>query len=521
MPLHRRTFTAFATSLLALPAFAAGLRRLGSPLPFDYGILKDRARQLATQPHQVFKDALPPEVAALDWDQYQAIKFRADHALWVDDKLRFQAQLFHLGLFFKRPVHVFEVVDGKTQELAYDPAMFDYGRSGLDGAKQRPDLGFAGFRLSFHTAPKTDIAAFLGASYFRAVSGSRQYGLSARGLAIDTGLSRAEEFPDFTQFYLERPAADSNTVIVYALLDSPSTTGAYRFAITPGDTLVMDVEVALYPRQPIERLGIAPLTSMYQTGENDRRRANDWRPELHDSDGLAMLRSNGEWIWRPLTNPAQLRFNAFADENPPGFGLLQRDRNFDNYQDDGVFYDLRPSLWVEPKGNWGKGAIHLIEIPTDDETFDNIVAYWNPAEPVKPGEELLLGYRLYWGPKPPIEPTLAQVVATRVGLGGVIGQPRREYSVRFAVDFAGGDLSLVDGDLKVEPVISASRGRIAIPSARRLDAIRGRRAMFDLVPDESTEPITLRLYLSAGGQALSETWLYEWTPPPLAERRLY
>jgi glucans biosynthesis protein len=282
----------------------------------------------------------------------------------------------------------------------------------------------------------------------------------------------------------------------------------------------MDVDAALYPRREIERLGIAPGTSMFQHGENDRRMANDWRAEIHDSDGLAMWRGNGEWIWRPLANPAQLRFNAYADENPRGFGLLQRDRDFDHYQDDGVFYEKRPSLWIEPKAGWGAGSVQLVEIPTLDETFDNIVAFWNPAKKPQPGEELLFGYRLYWGAQPPAHPPLATCVATRAGIGGIVGQPRKYWSWRFAVDFAGGDLSLLGKHAKVEAVVTASRGaKIEITSARPLHSIRGWRAMFDIVPPAGTEPIDLRLYLSHEGQALTETWLYQWTPPAAGERK--
>ena len=515
--------------LLSPAAAAAGLQPLGRSQAFDYAGLKGTARRLATQPYRAHGRALPADLAALDWDQHQSIQFKADHALWADDKLRFQIKLFHLGLFFKRPVRMHELHSGRAQQLAYDPAMFDYGRSGLDPLQQPKDLGFAGFRIN--TAPEfnSDVAAFLGASYFRAVGAQGQYGLSARGLAVDTALPRDEEFPDFTDFYIEPPAPDAATVVVYALLDSPSITGAYRFAITPGEPLLMDIDAALYPRQPIERLGIAPCTSMFQTGENDRRVGNDWRPELHDSDGLSMWSGAGEWIWRPLSNPATLRFNSFADSNPRGFGLLQRDRNFDHYQDDGVFYDKRPSLWVEPKAGWGEGAVQLVEIPTADETFDNIVAFWNPAKKPQRGDELLYGYRLYWGSVPPTSSPLAHCVATRTGLGGVIGQKRSYWSYRFALDFSGGTLASLDwATQKVEAVITASSGKIEITSARPLDAVKGARAMFDLVPPAAepgaptakVEPITLRVYLASGGQALSETWLYEWTPPAMAERGL-
>jgi glucans biosynthesis protein len=406
------------------------------------------------------------------------------------------------------------VKDGKAVELAYDPAMFNYGKSGLKGADMPKDLGFAGFRVNFHTDLVRDITAFLGASYFRAVGGEWQYGLSARGLAIDCGMDRPEEFPRFSEFWLERPAKQSSHLVVYALLDSPSISGAYRFEIAPGATTLMDVDVALYPRKTIERMGIAPLTSMFQMGENDRRISNDWRPEIHDSDGLEMWTGNGEWIWRPLLNPEHLRFNAYADENPRGFGLMQRDRNFDHYQDDGVFYDRRPSLWVEPKSGWGKGSVQLVEIPTIDETFDNIVAFWNPEAKPQPGQELLFGYKLHWGAKMPYAPKAATVVATRTGVGGVIGKKRTYFSWRFAVDFAGGDFALLGKDVKVVPVISATHGTVEITSARPLHDIKGYRAIFDLkVGDDIKGPIDLRLYLAADGQPLSETWLYQWTPP--------
>jgi periplasmic glucans biosynthesis protein len=486
---------------------------------FDYAWLKGQARALANAVYQPPVGHLPDAVKALAWDQYMAIKYRADRALWARDNRRFQVQFFHLGLYYLSPVRLYEVVDGRAQELAYDAAMFDYGESGLQASNLPKDLGFAGFRMFFHTDLEHDIVSFLGASYFRAVGGEKQYGLSARGLAIDTGMGGAEEFPAFTALWLERPAPDAGTLTVYALMDSPSIAGAYRFIIHPAATLVMDVDAALYPRKEIARLGVAPLTSMFQYGENDRRMANDWRPEIHDSDGLSMWTGSGEWIWRPLVNPASLRFNAFLAENPRGFGLLQRDRNFDNYQDHWVFYDRRPSLWVEPTSGWGKGAIHLVEIPTVDETFDNIVTFWNPADKPQPGQELLFSYRLHWGARMPVTPRLAQVVATRTGVGGVVGRKRTHFSWRFVVDFAGGDLPMLGKGVELEPVITASRGQIDIPPplmppVQPLEAVRGYRAMFELIPtDDSLAPIDLRLYLRADGQTLTETWLYQWTPP--------
>jgi periplasmic glucans biosynthesis protein len=496
-------------------ASAAGTKYLGEATSFDYAWLKGQARDLCAKPFEGPKDVLPKAIEELDWDGYQAINFKNEHALWANDGTAFQAKFFHLGLYTKHAVHIYEVVDGKAREVAYDSEMFDYGKSGVDGKKLPGTLGFAGFRLNFQTDPIRDICAYLGAAYFRAVGADMQYGLSARGLAVDCGMPRPEEFPRFTSFWLVRPEKKSGTITIYALMDSESVTGAYRFDLTPGGNLIMDIDAAIYPRKPIERLGIAPLTSMYQCGENDHRMANDFRPQIHDSDGLSMWTGHNEWIWRPLCNPAGLRFNAYSDENPKGFGLMQRNRNFENYQDDGVFYEKRPNLWVEPKGSWGKGSIQLVEIPTVDETMDNIVAFWNPETQAKPGEEMLYSYRLHWGTKEHVKSPLATVVATRTGIGGVVGKKRTYDSYRFAVDFAGGVLPMIGRDAKVEAKVTASRGKTEITSARPLGSINGYRALFDLVPpaDGSKEPINLQLQLVQDGQILSETWMYQWSPP--------
>ena len=486
----------------------------GASEAFDFARLKGRARALASAPHVARRHALPDALRRLDWDRYQAIRFRDSRSLWVDDRARFQVKFFHPGWHYDAPVRIHEVVDGRARVLALDSGMFDYAKSGLSSLGIDPTIGFAGFRVCFHTDPKRDVASFLGASYFRAVGGEGQYGLSARGLAVDCGLGRPEEFAVFSEFWLERPARDSDVLTAYALLESKSIAGAYRFDVHPGPTLVMNVSAALYPHLAVERLGIAPLTTMFYQGDSDRRAAADWRPQIHDSDGLAMWSGDGEWIWRPLTNPRSLRFSAYQDRAPRGFGLLQRDRNFDHYQDDAAFYEKRPSAWVEPRSNWGKGSVQLVELPAADETDDNIVAFWNPEETPQPGQELLYDYRLHWGTATPFRPNLAEVVATRDGIGGVVGQKRKYFSWRFVIDFAGGSLPLIAKNAKVEPVINTSRGTIEIASARPLASTGGYRAMFDLKPDDDNPaPIDLRLFLRVDGQPLTETWIYQWTPP--------
>ncbi|HEX3951295.1 MAG TPA: glucan biosynthesis protein D [Steroidobacteraceae bacterium] len=497
----------------------------GPAKPFDYAWLKGHARFLAGNAFQASKDVLPPSMAGLSYDQFQSLRFRTDHALWGDAGLPFRLQFFHVGRSFSQAVHLYEIVDGRAREILYDPSMFEFDKAGIDPAVMRDRAGFAGFRVQFVTDWKDDVSAFLGAAYFRAVGGdTRQYGLSARALAVDTAYPRPEEFPRFTSFWFERPPQGSDTLTMYALMDSPSIAGALRFFIEPGATLAMDIDSALYPRKPIDRLGIAPLTSMFYYGENDRRAVNDWRPEVHDSDGLSMWTGSGEWIWRPLTNPAQNHLNSYFDENPRGFGLMQRDRVWDHYQDDGVYYDRRPSLWVEPKSGghtgWGKGAVQLFEIPTADETSDNIVAFWNPGEKTKAGQELLFGYRLYWGTHMPYASPLAQTIATRTGIGGTIGQKRQYYSWHFAVDFSGGELGALPRDTAVEAVISASRGTTEHVTAHFVDEFKGYRALFDIrPPDDSNEAIDLRLYLRIDGRPLTETWIYQWMPPPVKDRK--
>ncbi|MGO9994265.1 MAG: glucan biosynthesis protein [Steroidobacteraceae bacterium] len=507
------------------PAGTTAATANGPSQPFDFAWLKGQAHYLANNPYQESKDVLPPSMAKLGYDQYQSIRFRGDHSLWGDAGLAFRLQFFHVGRTFNQPVHLYEVVDAQAREIVYDPAMFEWDKSGIDPATMKDRAGFAGFRVQFVTNWRADVAAFLGASYFRAVGGdTRQYGLSARALAVDTAFPRPEEFPRFTSFWFERPAKDSGTLTLYALMDSPSIAGALRMQISPAGTLIMNVDSALYPRKPIERLGIAPLTSMFFYGKNDRRVANDWRPEIHDSDGVSMWTGAGEWIWRPLVNPAQLHLNSYFDDNPRGFGLLQRDRNFDHYQDDGVYYDKRPSLWVEPRlgpnGGWGKGAVQLVEIPTVDETFDNIVVFWNPLDKPKAGQELLFSYRLYWGTRMPYASPLAQTIATRTGIGGTVGVKRQYYSWHFAVDFAGGELGALAKDAPVEAVVTTSRGQTEHVTAHFVEEFNGYRALFDVKPtDDSVEPIDLRLYLRVDGRPLTETWIYQWTPPSPKERK--
>jgi periplasmic glucans biosynthesis protein len=498
-------------------AAEAGLK-LGQPFAFSFEGLKAIARRKAAEPYAEPARPAPDIVRRIDYEAWGKIVFDTDHALFKDS--RFPVTFFHLGLFFQKAVEMYAVEAGQARQVVYDQSDF---KMPLDSpAKALPKgVGFAGFRVQEPRDGaldwrKNDWAAFLGASYFRAIGELYQYGLSARAVAIDTAVyGEAEEFPDFTQVFIERPAsADTASITVHALLEGPSIVGACRFVMTRGKGVIMDIDQMLIPRRPISRFGLAPLTSMYWFSETAKSTAVDWRPEVHDSDGLALWTGRGEHIWRPLNDPPHVVASAFADENPRGFGLLQRDRVFDHYQD-GVYYDRRPSLWVEPKGAWGKGAVQLIELPTDDEIHDNVVAAWVPEMPAVAGEAVELGYRLYWQADEPHPAELARCVATRLGKGGQPGQPRPAGVRKFVVEFLGGPLANLPFGVKPDMATQTSRGRFtdyrimeAVP-----DGVAGHwRAEFDLAAGEGAEPVELRLNLTVGGKIVSETWMFQYHP---------
>ncbi len=347
---------------------------------FDFNDVARRAQDLAREAYRKPDAPLPKELQSLGYDQYRDIRFRPDRALWRGANLPFEVMFFHRGFIYDNRVRINEITDKDVREIAFDPASFEYGHNKLDAAKLR-DVGFAGFRVHYAlNTPryKDEVLVFLGASYFRALGAGQRYGISARALAVDTALPSGEEFPRFTEFWIRRPSPDANELTIFALLDSPRLAGAYRFTLVPGISTAVDVHERLYLRDKVAKLGIAPLTTMFFFGENDPSRGEDYRPEVHDSDGLSIHSSTGEWIWRPLVNPRQLLDTSFTMPDPVGFGVQQRDRSFESYEDLESRFELRPSVWVQPAGKWGAGRVELVQIPTPDETNDNIVAFWVP-----------------------------------------------------------------------------------------------------------------------------------------------
>ncbi len=498
-----------ATLAAAACCLAVCAARAGEEFGFDFQELQYRAKNLAArpfepQPRRVPDWLLPPKI---NYDQHRDIRFRTDRSLWREDQLPFQVQFFHPGWLFHETVQIHEV-DGKREiAFPFSRRFFDYGKNNFNDPIPR-DMGYAGFRLHYAlNRPEylDELAVFLGASYFRALGRGQHYGLSARGLAVDSG-APVEEFPVFREFWLQRPEPEAKEVVVFALLDSRRVTGAYRFTIKPGDDTVMRVRATLYLRETIGLLGLAPFSSMFWHGENSGTMNGDYRPEVHDSDGLLVAHAGGEWLWRPLQNPRQVNTAFLSAENVRGFGLLQRDRNFDHYQDLEAHYHQRPSVWVEPVGNWGRGSVVLVELPTPDETQDNIVAFWTPEKCPAVGEPYTFEYDLHWMTDAGRRPPAGQVVATRPTT--VMNRPDLK---RFVVDFAGSVLSrLTEG---IEGVVTVGEGAtLEGVNVQRNPYDGSWRLAFEVKPDGGGKPVELRAFLRRGDDILTETWSYRWEP---------
>jgi glucans biosynthesis protein len=494
----------------ALPVATALLFALCPTLAHAFGFddVERKARALVAQPYKSVTTRLPKEWLNLDFDQYREIHFRADRALWHKDKLPFEVQFFHPGFHFDRPVHINEVAGNTVSEVPYSRDQFDYGKSMVAQPNVRFP-GFAGFRVHYAiNTPryKDEVMVFLGASYFRALGKGQHYGLSGRGLAVDTALQSGEEFPSFTEFWLVRPAPGATEMTIYALLDSKRVTGAYRFILRPGTDTVVDVRTRLFLREPVAKLGIAPLTSMYLAGANQPGAATDYRPEVHDSDTLAIQSGTGEWIARPLSNPRRLTVSSFALTNPAGFGLQQRERRFDRYEDLDARYERRPSVWVQPRAKFDSGRVELVEIPSPDETNDNIVAYWVPDTLPAPKEPIDFEYRLLWQMETDTRPPQSWVTQTRRGHGYQAGN---DSSLDFVVDFEGPALTALAANAKVDPVVTAvANAQILEARTVRNEVTGGVRLTLKVKRPDEDKPTELRAFLRTAAGTLSETWSY-------------
>ena len=483
---------------LTIPKFvdASGL--------FSFESVISRARQLAIRPYQQ-RPSVPKDWLDITYDEYKKIWFRTSDALWSKSNRPFVVDFFHPGLYFPHPVRINIVTDHVVEPFKFDFKLFDKTDTAPD-LSITDSLGYSGFRLRTEFDQpriKEEFCVFQGASYFRAIGQGQVYGLSARGLALRTGDPAGEEFPEFIEFWLKAPEFHQSSFLLYALLDSQSVSGAYKFEITPGRTCRIDVTATLFPRQKLSHIGIAPLTSMFLFDDTNRNRFDDFRAAVHDSDGLAIYNGAGEMIWRPLANPKKLEISAFLDHNPRGFGLMQRARKQSHFADLEAHYHRRPSLWIEPRGDWGRGAVTLVEIPTEKEIYDNIVAYWRPAASIPAGDQLDLSYRLTWGEQRPIDIGLPRVLNTRLG--------RSVFNSGFivAIDFESHSI-FNDGLHLISIHIQSNQVKTTNGILQHNPETGGVRLGFRFDPKDA-RLVELRAQLRKNGAMASEVWLYRWT----------
>jgi glucans biosynthesis protein len=510
-----RIFTLFASATLtAFTASAWCQTWEREDVGFDS--IQSRALDLANKPYVAPNhDKEPTWLSKLSYDQYRDIRFNPNQALWATDNLPFRAMFFHPGYLYRDPVILNEFTSTHQQQIRLAEAYFNYGPLVQKHGELPPDGGFAGFRL--HAALNTpgnfdELIAFQGASYWRALGKNQRYGISSRGIAVDTGVDDVtEEFPGFREFWLRKPEADQTQALFYALLDGPSYTGVYEFKVSPGNETLVDVRAVLFARRAVQRLGIAPMSSMFWFGENSRRHFDDFRPEVHDSDGLAIRMGTGERLWYPISNDTgKQELCVFNMEKCDGFGLLQRDRHFGAYEDAEANYHLRPSLWVEPTSDWGAGRVVLLEIPTDNELSDNTVAMWQPTRVPQPGDRIEFSYRQHWTMDENPSQAGGHVVATRTGLRQA--QPEQRTIM---VEFSGNSLS------QASEIPLAADVKAVGPGAEKIKLLN---ISVQAIPDErwrvtfqvtpaaegaklaDVGPVDLRCCLKRGENFLTETW---------------
>ena len=469
-----------------------------------------KAKELATAPYQA-PQPVTKFMRDISYDAFQGIRFNPDRSLWRKSQSNFQVMFLVPGLHYTHPVKLNVIQAEGTRALSFKKDDFMFADPEV-GKRVPADVGLAGFKLTFPLNNKKEQNQFLvfgGASYFRAVGKGNGFGLSGRGLAIDTGLPSGEEFPTFREFWLVRPSPDAKEMVVYGLLDSTSLTGAYQFTIFPGDPTKIKVKTQLFPRKDIQLLGVAPLTSMFFYGENTPRPVGEWRREVHDSDGLQIHDGiSDEWIWRPLLNPGTLEMDYFSTGKVLGFGLLQRDGRFSNYEDLGARYDKRPSAWVEAQGEWEQGNVVFVQLPTADETNDNIVAFWSPKAPVTPKTPLNLAYDVSFGKADISQNPMGTVVNTFIGDGNRIGGGNVPHAYRVIVDFVGGRLSKLSSHAPVSSQVTAlDDGEILEHFVEYHEQMKGWRLSI-LARPSPRHQLHLRAFLSNEKTTLTETWTY-------------
>lgn len=443
------------------------------------------------------------QLMGIDFETYRSLEFRNDRAFFRDTNNYIELQLFQRGHYYGRDVaiHIHEA-DGTRRELSFDPSRFNYEGSLRDLPVE--ELGYAGLRLhapinrgDYHD----EFLVFLGASYFRGIGRGHVYGLSGRCYCIDTGLEGAEEFPEITALHLVRPAPNETSAFIVAEVRSPRSEAAFYFEVMPGDETVLDVEGAIFLREDVPNLGLAPLTSMYLFGEDRPGRFSDYRPEIHDSDGLVLHSANGERLFRRLRNPRETTLSSFRLDHPQGFGLLQRDRSPMSYLDHHDRYEDRPSGYIEPIEGFERGVVRLLEFSTELESDDNITAFFVPDE-VK--AEMRVRYRVRFLSGEPLPEAGFRVARYRRGLPKSNFKPVLDGSQLIVIDWEGGKMDALDA---LEPIVTAEGATIEGARLIALPELGALRMEF-IVRFESDAPAELRAFIREGESARSETFSY-------------
>ena len=511
--LANRLAAAVLVAILALPASTA--------LAWSLDDIAGLAKKSAALPFKAPSQLVPAELAALDYDGYRDIRSKPGSSLWrvgkPPTKSAFEANFFHVGPGGDA-VRIHEITLEGVKPVPYNAASFSFGKNTLS-PQTWGDLGHGGVRAfsNLNTqAYKDELIAFSGASYFRALGMGQRYGLSARGLAIDTTGGAKEEFPRFTDFWLEKPLEAAQQLTIFALLDSERMTGAYRFDVKPGEQTIVEVHARLFMRAtstPVVTLGLAPLTSMFFFGENQPR-LGDFRPKVHDSDGLMVATGDGEWLWRPLQNPTFPLATSFSMKSLKGFGLMQRDRGFSSYEDTEARYELRPSAWVTPLGDWGTGRVELLQFGTSVESNDNVVAYWVPDKTPAPGQSIDLAYQIAWQGKTQQRPPNSWVTQSRRGMGHPVpGTEKLDQHIQFVIDFAGPALDALPEEAPVKAIVTTdSNARVLESLAYKNPATGAWRMTLRVQRLNPAEPVELRAFLQHNSNTLSETWTNLITP---------
>jgi periplasmic glucans biosynthesis protein len=492
---------ALTASLAPSGVAPAAAEPLGQPVPFAADTVVNMAVALASKPFKAPEAPLPSLFSGLTFEQYASIRRVPGTAIWSNEKLGFSLEPLHRGFVFTTPIAINVVENGMAQRVIYESADFDFGQ--LQPTGVLGDLGFSGLRvLRSYDQGFEDVAIFQGASFYRARARGQAFGVTARGLAIRTGDEPGEEFPLFREFWIDKPSPAADTLTIHALLDSASVTGAFRFTLRPLETTIIDTEATLIARVAVDKLGFGPMAAAYLFSGLDHRRPDDVRAAAYESAGLQILTGSGEWLWRPVSNRETLQISAFSDVNPRGFGFLQRSRSFDAFYDDETHWELKPSLWIEPIGDWAAGDHRLLEIPAASEANENVIVQWRPKTAMAPATTQSIAFRQFWCWSPPTKPPLATCVSSRHGKAG-----NRQ---RFAVEMA--------GDLFADPAkgaaasaeVQAAPGKITSVRLFPYTDRRSVRVVFDLDPGSESYS-ELRLTLKVDNQAASETWLYRWT----------